>query len=168
MQVSALEDAFMRTLDLDDLDSVSGGVRLGMLPAVTTGQIQPMGIGLPGQTFGTLPGLDPGLNFGNIGQQLPQILDMANVVLHSPMVTQVLGALTQGNPAIGQAIQGVVSMLATGNMNGLPNVINAFGQALGPQIGGLVNQLGAGLGNQNPLGGLQTINGLNGANGFHF
>lgn len=148
----------MRTLDLDDLDSVSGGVRLGMLPAVTTGQMQTFGA--PTQ-FGALPGLDPsliGLGGQGLGQQLPQILDMANVVLHSPMVTQVLGALTQGNPAIGQAIQGAIGMLATGNLNGLPNVINAFGQAIGhPEIGSLANQF---LGGLNQPGGLQGIPGL--------
>ncbi len=69
----------MRTLSLDDLDEVGGGLSLGLLPQLTQSSLQPYG-GVPGYTPG-YPGLypqqpfDPGLGQspGLQGFQQPDI-----------------------------------------------------------------------------------------------
>lgn len=129
----------MRTLSLDDLDEVGGGLSLGLLPQLTQSSLQPYG-GVPGYTPG-YPGLYPqqqpfdlglGFNPGAQGFQQPdismqQIGAIANQLLHTPVVSQLLGSITQGNPQFGQAIQGVVNGLQTGNIGAaLPGIIGAF------------------------------------------
>jgi hypothetical protein len=131
----------MRTLSLDDLDQVGGGLQLGLLPQLnqTTQFANPIpqqGLGLIPQGYPVL-GYDPGFGHG-----LGEIGQIVNQLVHTPLVANLIGQISQQNPQIGGMIQGALGALTTGNIGALAPLAQQFiGSLQGGQFGG------------NPLGG---------------
>ena len=108
----------MRTLSLDDLDHVGGGLALGLLPQLNQNSqfVNP----LPQQGLGLIPqgypivGYDPGF-----AQGLGQIGQIVNQLVHTPAVAGLIGQFVQQVPQLAPVIQGALGAIGSGNIGAL-------------------------------------------------